>query len=104
MNRVGFSWASLVSWLRRSRVERDEFACDDCGMLTAPIDAPDEWYTVHDEIWKDSGKGEDGILCIGCLEARIGRMLEASDFMSGPLNDPDYGWHSDRLRARLTET
>jgi len=45
---------------------------------------------------------EDGheILCIGCLEKRIGRTLCRTDFIAAPINDPRHQ-HSDRLRDRL---
>jgi hypothetical protein len=45
------------------------------------------------------------ILCIGCLEQRIGRTLMASDFTDAPVNDPNYpryGRMSERMRHRLS--
>jgi hypothetical protein len=42
------------------------------------------------------------ILCIGCLEKRIGRTLMSSDFTDAPINDPNDPDISDRLRDRLT--
>ncbi|MGX1770690.1 hypothetical protein ACWIGW_01145 [Nocardia brasiliensis] len=80
---------------------RDEFPCQDCGLPTAPCDGPDEWYTVHDAVWEAGALGADGIVCIGCLESRLGRRLRPDDFLVAPLNDPDYGNHSPRLRNRL---
>jgi hypothetical protein len=47
------------------------------------------------------------ILCIGCLEQRIGRTLMASDFTAAPVNDPNHplsGHKSERLRHRLSAT
>jgi hypothetical protein len=41
------------------------------------------------------------ILCIGCLEKRIGRTLCRTDFIDAPINDPNEHQHSDRLRNRL---
>lgn len=74
--------------------EYPEFLCVDCGYNT--ID--DEYYMVHDEVWRASGMNE-GMLCIGCLEARLGRMLGAADFPSVPVNTE---WrHSERLADRL---
>lgn len=40
--------------------------------------------------------GNDGYLCIGCLETRIGRTLNADDFPKFPINDPSI------MSARLT--
>ncbi len=59
---------------------------------------------VHDHIWREYGpNGGDGtgLLCIGCLEHRMGRELWAGDFTHCLLNlfgDPD---KSDRLESRL---
>ena len=78
--------------------------CADCGVDTIP-DEPDfdcEWYTVHDHIWAQVGLGR-GFLCIGCLEARIGRRLQPEDFPDVPVNDPQRYklTSSDRLLDRL---
>ncbi|MEV6558952.1 hypothetical protein AB0M22_24785 [Nocardia sp. NPDC051756] len=81
--------------------ERDEFPCHECGLATAPIDGPDEWYTVHDAIWKCAAASADSILCIGCLESRLGRRLRHTDFVAAALNQPGYGHHSPRLQSRL---
>ncbi|WP_306364498.1 hypothetical protein [Nocardia sp. CC227C] len=70
-------------------------------MPTAPLEGPDEWYTVHDALWQHAGARPDSILCIGCLESRLGRRLRHNDFLDAPLNDPVYGQHSERLRHRL---
>ncbi|GGV36367.1 hypothetical protein GCM10010245_57950 [Streptomyces spectabilis] len=80
---------------------RNEFPCDDCGLPTAPVDGPDEWYTVLDGVWECAGAAEDSILCVGCLEVRLKRPLVHTDFISAALNDPNYGHHSARLLSRL---
>lgn len=79
--------------------------CHDCGMDVAPCDpdgyAVDGWegYMVHDHVW-EAAAGE-GHLCVGCLEARLGRRLVVQDFTDCPLNtDPDEP-RSERLRGRL---
>ena len=72
-----------------------DFACADCRHDF------DEYYMVHDYIWEASGIGE-GILCIGCLENRIGRTLCAQDFIDALVNDINYGIKSLRLKDRLT--
>ncbi len=55
-----------------------------------------------------AGRPARGYLCVGCLEARLGRQLHRGDFADAPLNDLSYyrpekaWWHrSDRLRDRL---
>lgn len=82
---------------------RDEFPCHDCGLLTAPVDGPDEWYTVLDTVWEHADADEGSILCVGCLEARLGRRLRHADFVAAALNTPNYGRHSQRLLSRLRD-
>ena len=51
--------------------------CVDCGKETIH----DEYYMVRDELWAATRlTGEGGMLCLGCLERRIGRPLEWWDF------------------------
>jgi hypothetical protein len=80
--------------------------CDDCGVDVAPCDADgypveDGWegYMVHDQVWEAAG-GE-GHLCVGCLEARLGRRLTVGDFTDCPLNTDPAQCRSERLRGRL---
>lgn len=77
-----------------------EFECEDCRINTLFID---EYYMVTDHVWKTTAKMDtEGMLCIGCLEARIGRTLNKLDFTDCPLNNGGFGPQSDRLRARMT--
>lgn len=63
-----------------------EFDCEDCGINTSALGI-DEYYMVHDEVWAQTGLGgDDGMLCLVCIEARIGRNLEASDFTNIKMN------------------
>jgi len=77
---------------------RPIFHCLDCGINTKYS----EYYMVHNEIWLSSGLGlDDGMLCISCLEKRIGRKLNKNDFTDCLLNHmPDM--RSKRLSDRLT--
>lgn len=60
------------------------FDCVDCKVNTA---ANDEYYMVHSHVWKQTGLGpHGGMLCIGCLEERIGRKLTSADFTDAPIN------------------
>jgi hypothetical protein len=62
------------------------FMCKDCGIDTSPLGL-DEYYMVHNEVWAQSGMdGLGGMLCLLCLEARLGRDLEVSDLMNIPMN------------------
>jgi hypothetical protein len=65
---------------------------------------------VKKRVWKQAWAGRlkpwhalpgQQILCIGCLEKRLGRTLVPSDFIKAPVNDPAEFSHSDRLLNRL---
>lgn len=80
----------------------DLFVCMDCEVDTKKIR---EYFMVEDDIWAENVPEHRGFLCVGCLEDRMGRELEANDFPSHlPINSPDglFFPHSERLRARLT--
>jgi hypothetical protein len=96
-------------------MEKHMALCIDCGMDTTPNRRRRgagtwEWYMVHDSVWLAAGmpkrepmmgyKSPGGFLCIGCLEARLGRTLTPRDFTDTPVNRPDR-WNSPRLNARL---
>jgi hypothetical protein len=75
--------------------------CVDCGVDTDEID---EFYMVHDHIWDVAvpvqSDRDNRVLCVGCLETRIGRELSADDFTDAPVNRS--GYYSNRLFHRLT--
>jgi hypothetical protein len=73
--------------------------CARCGIETYPY----EWYVVRGDVWASAGMGERGILCVGCLEARLGRPLSANDFADAPVNRPS-ALDSSRLRAAKTRS
>ena len=53
------------------------FRCVDCGKDTGG----GEYYTVDDDLWAASGmEPHGGMLCLSCLEKRIGRPLTEEDF------------------------
>jgi hypothetical protein len=94
---------------RKSEVEWPAIisACADCGVGTFTLG---EYYMVKDEIWTHAWAGRlkpwhalpgQQVLCIGCLETRIGRTLMACDFTSAPVNDPADSTMSERLRERI---
>lgn len=77
------------------------FRCIDCGVCTG---CEKEYYMLSKELWlKAKGDGDaTGMLCIGCLEARLGRELVRDDFPAHiPLNTMLCHPRSPRLRARL---
>ena len=68
--------------------------CKDCGR-----DTRDEYYTVHDEVWAESKGGKD-LLCIQCLETRLGRRLTKDDFTADLVNTDDV-IRATLLKSRL---
>lgn len=82
------------------------FLCLDCEKCTMHIeDGVMEYYMVQNELWEEAKAGPDeGMLCIGCLEKRLGRELTAKDFTDCPLNASVRagGWGaSERLVERI---
>jgi hypothetical protein len=76
-----------------------EYLCIDCGRDTLGID---EYYMVTDSVWGDATPfDEGGMLCIECLELRLGRILVQADFMDCPVNSGSVFEQSPRLKARL---
>jgi hypothetical protein len=85
----------------RTYEERKNMAkpiCNDCGVNVLKIG---EYYMLKGELWEKRLKlGWDDNLCIGCLEARLGRKVTIGDMAFLPA----YRWmypRSDRLTARI---
>lgn len=82
----------------------------DCNMDTFKL--PSEFYMLHYELWEEAVAAPDRgrMLCIGCVETRLGRKLTNKDFHPGKDNDGginslgyDLGSpRSERLIDRLT--
>jgi hypothetical protein len=73
--------------------------CLDCKVSTAE-DGVNEYYMVNLELWMQVNPARKGMLCIGCLETRLGRRLRPDDFTHAPINSVRE-WHSERLRSRI---
>lgn len=58
------------------------FACMDCPEDTQGGD----YYMVHKELWEQVHPSYFGMLCLPCLESRVGRGLQMSDFTTAPIN------------------
>jgi hypothetical protein len=77
-----------------------DFRCRDCGIDTS-IRGIAEYYAVHDAVWAAAGMAPNsGMLCIGCLEERLGRQLVGADFLPGATINAPIGC-SPRMRSRL---
>ena len=70
--------------------------CLDCGVDTIDLG---ELYMVRDETWLAAHPKRDGMLCVSCLETRLGRKLITDDFTWCPLNLANLFTGSDLLRA-----
>jgi hypothetical protein len=79
--------------------------CADCNIGTITLG---EWYMVRDDVWQHAWAGRlkrwreapgQQVLCVGCLEQRIGRKLDRNDFTE--VNNPRQPGISARLTARL---
>jgi hypothetical protein len=75
---------------------RAKAPCFDCGIDT--LASGGDWYSVHNHLWKvvwpntkqATGRIEkplSEILCIRCLELRLGRALTPGDFTTAPINE-----------------
>lgn len=79
----------------------EPFVCLDCGANTTHIN---EYYMLEDDVWFDALKARDrnGMLCIACVENRLGRQLQTEDFARVPLNFAFQGpFQSQRLASRI---
>jgi hypothetical protein len=84
---------------KRKHIGKRRDICNDCGVDTASFpDGKSEYYMVHDGLWSQAGM-EDGDLCIGCLETRLGRKLAPTDFKDVTVNIPN-PWDTPRLASR----
>jgi hypothetical protein len=76
----------LIDLARRTR-------CRDCGL---DVTAAGHWHMLLDSVWARTGLGpEDGVLCLPCIEKRLGRRLVYADFRrTNRSNRQDWGGHS----------
>jgi len=85
----------LADWYEARKDQTDRL-CLDCEQDTQEMR---EYYMVQDDLWKTVNPDVDGMLCVGCLETRLGRTLTPADFTEAPCNTEFP--HSPRLQARL---
>lgn len=74
-----------------------EVECVLCGVDTTAIN---EYYMINNDLWKQYG-AHSGMMCIGCLEERLGRKLTKDDFSDALLNSDFRFQRSERLADRL---
>ena len=71
--------------------------CLGCGVDTFKIN---HYYMVKHDIWRMVNPEIKGMLCIPCLEKRLGRELVAADFLNAPVNEME-ALKCDLLYIRL---
>jgi len=75
--------------------------CCGCGVN---IHEAHEYYHVHNGVWAEAGACKRSLLCIGCLEDRLGRELTRADFSDAGVNHDEYyrypvGTRQRRIRS-----
>lgn len=86
-----------VSTPEQERHYLTSWRCIDCTQWTCA-----EYYMVAFDLWEQAVPEQDGMICIGCLEKRVGRQLTPEDFIAAPINGPGFGdARSSRLQDRL---
>lgn len=78
---------------------RSKFLCLDCRVDTGKLY---EHYMLVESTWTKVHNSKFGMLCVGCVENRLGRKLTKVDFNSSFVNDPKLHRMSARLLERLT--
>jgi len=57
-----------------------DFRCADCKLDTGF----GNYYTLHDAAWLEATPDGARMLCVDCLEVRLGRRVTAADFLITP--------------------
>jgi hypothetical protein len=85
---------AITRKLHKSKAKWD---CVDCSENTSY-----EHYFVTNDVWMEQAKmGEAGMLCVPCLELRIGRRLGPADFTDAHINNPKTHPMTIRLQSRI---
>ena len=76
----------------------DDGSCARCGADEA---ATGEYHMLVDDVWAEAARGGERRLCLGCVEARLGRLLTPGDFTDAPVNRWPAMSKGDRRRSHL---
>lgn len=68
--------------------KRRKFLCLDCHVDTGKIG---EHYMLKDDVWLTIHGSKNGMICLGCVEKRLGRCLTSDDFNDSHVNRPQAG-------------
>jgi hypothetical protein len=68
-------------WQEHESIDREPEISMTCRCVDCGEEKDGEYYTVAEEVWAASGLAPNGgMLCLACLERRIGRQLVPEDF------------------------
>ena len=70
--------------------------CARCGAGTRT-----EYCSLDDGVWAAAARDGDRFLCLGCVEARLGRRLAPGDFDDAPVNRWPAMSEDERRRSHL---
>lgn len=76
--------------------------CMDCGVETVEHtpESCHDYYMLREDVWLSIVPARRGMLCIPCVEARLGRTLSRPDFANVPLHFIP-GMCSERVLGRF---
>ncbi len=78
---------------------RKKWLCLDCGVDCGRLG---EHYMLKESVWFSVAASDKGMLCVGCIETRLGRRLTSNDFNNSYVNGLGFGQiKSNRLLERL---
>jgi hypothetical protein len=88
-------WESVQKQIDAGETDKRIY-CLDCG---DEIAAKGDWCMLEDKVWAGTGIAPDGgVLCLECIEGRLGRYLETSDFAIADESDRLGGfWPGHRM-------
>lgn len=67
-------------------VTEEDFKCIDCKKSTLDSEGGKDYYMLTHGLWDKFGAGDE-MLCMTCIESRLGRKLIKSDLLCCPLNN-----------------
>jgi len=75
----------------------EAFVCLDCGVNTM---FTEEYYMLTNEVWLEAVPDREGMLCLNCVELRLGRQLWPDDFNDSGIN-PLHARFNARVLSRF---
>jgi hypothetical protein len=86
MSRDPLIWLPPPPWpvKKRPPSKRQKVDCLDCGVDTSFATGIGHYYRATNEVWHQAVPDGRGMLCLDCLEKRLGRLLVRGDFERTP--------------------